>query len=39
MRSRKCKAAERVLERLDNPPDLGAVNGKLYRAEIYQDDC
>jgi AbrB family looped-hinge helix DNA binding protein len=32
-------AKERVSKKLDNPPDLGTVNGKLSRSEIYQDDC
>jgi len=30
-------AARRVLERLDNPPDLGVVNGGLPRREVYRD--
>ena len=28
-------AAKRILEKLDNPPDLGAVKGRLSREEIY----
>jgi hypothetical protein len=32
---RKCKAAKRALEKLDNPPDRGAIKGKMSRKEIY----
>jgi bifunctional DNA-binding transcriptional regulator/antitoxin component of YhaV-PrlF toxin-antitoxin module len=31
------RAAKRALEKLDNPPDLGAVKGRLSREEIYED--
>jgi bifunctional DNA-binding transcriptional regulator/antitoxin component of YhaV-PrlF toxin-antitoxin module len=34
---RGCGAAKRALEKLDNPPDLGAIKGKLSREEIYED--
>lgn len=34
---RGCSGAKRALEKLDNPPDLGAVRGKLSREEIYED--
>ena len=34
---RRCSAGKRALEKLDNPPDLGAVKGKLSREEIYED--
>ena len=34
---RRCGASKRALEKLDNPPDLGAVKGKLSREEIYED--
>jgi hypothetical protein len=34
----KCKIAKRALEKLDNPPDMGAIKGKLSRAEIYEDN-
>jgi bifunctional DNA-binding transcriptional regulator/antitoxin component of YhaV-PrlF toxin-antitoxin module len=34
---RSCSAAKRALEKLDNPPDLGAEKGKFSRAEIYED--
>ena len=34
---RGCGGAKRALEKLDNPPDLGAVRGKLSREEIYED--
>jgi len=34
---RGCRAAERALEKLDNPPDLGSVKGRLSREEIYED--
>lgn len=34
---RRCDASKRALEKLDNPPDLGAVKGKLSREEIYED--
>ena len=30
-------AAKRVLERLDNPPNLGRLKGRLTREEIYED--
>lgn len=30
-----CGASKRVLEKLDNPPDLGVVKGRLSREEIY----
>lgn len=30
-------AGKRVLERLDNPPNLGKVKGKITREEIYED--
>ena len=32
-----CQATKKALEKLDNPPDLGAVKGKLTREEIYED--
>jgi len=31
------RATKRALEKLDNPPDLGAVKGRLSREEIYED--
>jgi len=34
---RRCGAAKRALEKLDNPPNLGAVKGKISREEIYED--
>lgn len=34
---RRCGAAKRALEKLDNPPNLGAVKGRLSREEIYED--
>ena len=34
---RRCGAAKRALEKLDNPPDLGAIKGKMSREEIYED--
>ena len=34
---RGCNAANRVIEKLDNPPDLGAIKGSLSREEIYED--
>jgi len=30
-------AGKRVLERLNNPPNLGRLKGKLTREEIYED--
>ena len=30
-------AAKRVLERLDNPPNLGELRGRITREEIYED--
>jgi bifunctional DNA-binding transcriptional regulator/antitoxin component of YhaV-PrlF toxin-antitoxin module len=34
---RRCGASKRALEKLDNPPDMGAIKGKLSREEIYED--
>ena len=34
---RRCGASKRALEALDNPPDLGALKGKLSREQIYED--
>jgi len=34
---RRCGAAKRALEKLDNPPNLGVVKGRLSREEIYED--
>jgi bifunctional DNA-binding transcriptional regulator/antitoxin component of YhaV-PrlF toxin-antitoxin module len=34
---RRCEAAKRALKKLDNPPDMGAIKGKLSREEIYED--
>jgi bifunctional DNA-binding transcriptional regulator/antitoxin component of YhaV-PrlF toxin-antitoxin module len=34
---RRCNVSKRALEKLDNPPDLGAIKGKLSREEIYED--
>jgi bifunctional DNA-binding transcriptional regulator/antitoxin component of YhaV-PrlF toxin-antitoxin module len=34
---RRCGAGKRALEKLDNPPDLGAIKGRLSREEIYED--
>jgi hypothetical protein len=39
MKSCRSKATKKVFKRLDNPPDLGTIKGKLSRAEIYQDNC
>jgi bifunctional DNA-binding transcriptional regulator/antitoxin component of YhaV-PrlF toxin-antitoxin module len=33
---RRCGAGKRALEKLDNPPDLGAIKGRLSREEIYE---
>jgi hypothetical protein len=30
-------ATKKVLARLDHPPDLGKVKGRLSREEIYED--
>ena len=35
--TRSCNASARILERLQNPPDMGRVKGKLSREEIYED--
>jgi bifunctional DNA-binding transcriptional regulator/antitoxin component of YhaV-PrlF toxin-antitoxin module len=35
--ARGCRTAKKALEKLDNPPDLGKVKGKLSRKEIYED--
>jgi bifunctional DNA-binding transcriptional regulator/antitoxin component of YhaV-PrlF toxin-antitoxin module len=34
---RECRAAKKALEKLDNPPNLGAVKVRLSREEIYED--
>jgi len=34
---RRCGAAKRALEKLDNPPDMGKIKGTLSREEIYED--
>jgi bifunctional DNA-binding transcriptional regulator/antitoxin component of YhaV-PrlF toxin-antitoxin module len=34
---RRCGAAKRLMEKLHNSPDLGAVKGRLSREEIYED--
>lgn len=34
---RRCGALKRALEKLDNPPDMGAIKGKLSREDIYED--
>lgn len=31
------QAAERILERLNNPPNLGQLKGRITRKEIYED--
>jgi bifunctional DNA-binding transcriptional regulator/antitoxin component of YhaV-PrlF toxin-antitoxin module len=31
------KAGKRVLERIDNPPNLGRLMGRITREEIYED--
>ncbi len=35
--ARQCRTAKKALEKLDNPPDLGKIKGKLTREEIYED--
>ncbi|MDR0373108.1 MAG: hypothetical protein LBI79_06080 [Nitrososphaerota archaeon] len=34
---RRNSATKGVLEKLANPPDMGKINGKLSRDEIYED--
>ena len=34
---RRCGAVKRVLERLDNPPDMGIIKGRFSREEIYEN--
>jgi AbrB family looped-hinge helix DNA binding protein len=34
---RRCGAAKRALAKLDNPPNMGAIKGKLSRENIYED--
>lgn len=34
---RASDAAKNILERLDNPPDLGELRGRITREEIYED--
>jgi hypothetical protein len=31
------EAGKRVLERIDNPPNLGRLRGRVTREEIYED--
>lgn len=33
---RRSDAGKRVLERLDNPPNLGKLRGRIMREEIYE---
>jgi bifunctional DNA-binding transcriptional regulator/antitoxin component of YhaV-PrlF toxin-antitoxin module len=35
--ARGCQAGKKALEKLNNPPDLGKVKGRLSREEIYED--
>jgi AbrB family looped-hinge helix DNA binding protein len=35
---RSADATKRMLGRLENPPDLGRVMGRLTRREIYEDN-
>jgi bifunctional DNA-binding transcriptional regulator/antitoxin component of YhaV-PrlF toxin-antitoxin module len=34
---RRSNATKRALEKLDTPPDMGTIKGKLSRDEIYED--
>jgi len=34
---RRSDAAKRVLERLDSPPNLGKLRGRITREDIYED--
>jgi hypothetical protein len=34
---REGEAGRRVLERIDNPPNLGRLRGRVTREEIYED--
>jgi hypothetical protein len=34
---RSAQASIRLLEKLENPPDLGKVEGELSRMEIYEN--
>lgn len=34
---RGCLATKKVLEKLEDPPNLGAIKGRLSREEIYED--
>jgi len=34
---RRSDATKRVLERLDNPPNLGKLRGRITREAIYED--
>jgi len=36
-RVRRAEATKRLLDRLENPPNLGALKGRLTRKEIYED--
>lgn len=35
---RRCGATKRALEKLENPPDMGTIKGKISREEIYKED-
>ncbi|MBS7614079.1 hypothetical protein KEJ48_07590 [Candidatus Bathyarchaeota archaeon] len=34
---RKSSATKRILNRLDNPPNLGMLRGRITREEVYED--
>jgi bifunctional DNA-binding transcriptional regulator/antitoxin component of YhaV-PrlF toxin-antitoxin module len=34
---RSSEASKRIIEMLDNPPDLGEIKERLTRREIYED--
>jgi bifunctional DNA-binding transcriptional regulator/antitoxin component of YhaV-PrlF toxin-antitoxin module len=34
---RGCCATKKALDKLDNPPNLGKIKGRLSREEIYED--
>lgn len=34
---RSSESSKRIIEMLDNPPDLGEIKGRLTRREIYED--
>lgn len=34
---RECRATKKALDKLNDPPNLGKIKGRLSREEIYED--